>query len=388
MRTVDQKDKKPLYLQLKEVLLEEIASGSILANGNRLPSLREITETHQVSLITVSRAVSELVKEGFVYSRPGKGIFVLDMKKVKNRFIGPSSTIGVTFLDLYNISSPYFLEVFKGISEVCNEENINLQVFSTSSKEIDPEENPLFWSNLKKKNLAGLILASRMQSKDIVLLQQQKVPFVWIANTIPHEPICSVLLDKCYGLSFALEHLTGLGHRRIGLINSVEDKEVLSAYQLFLTAKGLEIEPGLIKEEKMPEKEEGEEEIGYQLGKELLLLKPEAILALGGNCLSLGVMKAIKDEGLNVPEDIALVGAASSANFPFPLPLTVIVNPLQEMARLGVQMLIKLIRKEEISEPKLLVKPYLIIRQSSLPLQEELIIRSLSELKERENDLK
>jgi GntR family transcriptional regulator len=71
---------RPLYSQLKETILDEIASGR-LKPGDRLPSHRELGETYQMSHMTVRRAISELTNEGVISAVPGKGIYVAEPKE-------------------------------------------------------------------------------------------------------------------------------------------------------------------------------------------------------------------------------------------------------------------------------------------------------------------
>ena len=61
----------PLYLQLKEILRQEILSGS-RREGDKLSTENELVEQYKVSRITVRRAVEELCKEGLVVRHPGK----------------------------------------------------------------------------------------------------------------------------------------------------------------------------------------------------------------------------------------------------------------------------------------------------------------------------
>ena len=71
---------RPLYAQLKETILDEIASGQ-LKPGDQLPSHRELCETYQMSHMTVRRAITELTNEGVINAVPGKGIYVAEPKE-------------------------------------------------------------------------------------------------------------------------------------------------------------------------------------------------------------------------------------------------------------------------------------------------------------------
>jgi len=66
---------QPLHTQLKEAIVTAIQSG-VYSPGTRLPSQRELCEKHNMSHMTVRRAINELVGEGFITAVPGRGLFV------------------------------------------------------------------------------------------------------------------------------------------------------------------------------------------------------------------------------------------------------------------------------------------------------------------------
>jgi GntR family transcriptional regulator len=66
---------QPLHAQLKETIVAAIQSG-VYSPGSRLPSQRELCEQHNMSHMTVRRAINELVNEGYIIAVPGRGIFV------------------------------------------------------------------------------------------------------------------------------------------------------------------------------------------------------------------------------------------------------------------------------------------------------------------------
>jgi len=69
----------PLYLQIKDQLLAEITAGRYRAH-QRLPSERELATRYRVSRMTVRQALLELVHDGIIYTRVGKGTFVAEPK--------------------------------------------------------------------------------------------------------------------------------------------------------------------------------------------------------------------------------------------------------------------------------------------------------------------
>jgi GntR family transcriptional regulator len=82
---LDQNNAVPLYKQLKEAILGQILSGHLRA-GDQLSTELELSAQHSVSRITVRNAVTELVNEGFLQKRQGKGTFVC-LPKIKRKIV-------------------------------------------------------------------------------------------------------------------------------------------------------------------------------------------------------------------------------------------------------------------------------------------------------------
>lgn len=79
---------KPIYLQIKEQLEEQILSGAIPEN-TVLPSIRKMASELSVSVITTTRAYKELEADGFITTVPGKGCIVLppDNKVLREQYL-------------------------------------------------------------------------------------------------------------------------------------------------------------------------------------------------------------------------------------------------------------------------------------------------------------
>ncbi|MEE3459707.1 MAG: GntR family transcriptional regulator [Candidatus Faecousia sp.] len=74
MISLNYRDPRPIYEQLEEKLRRLILSGAI-AEGERLPSVRELASQLAINPNTIQRAYRELEQAGFIYSVPGKGSF-------------------------------------------------------------------------------------------------------------------------------------------------------------------------------------------------------------------------------------------------------------------------------------------------------------------------
>lgn len=83
MISINARDSRPIYEQIKEGLCRLILSGA-MQTGERLPSVRELAGQLAINPNTIQRAYRELELEGFIYSMAGKGSFVSPLEQVNH----------------------------------------------------------------------------------------------------------------------------------------------------------------------------------------------------------------------------------------------------------------------------------------------------------------
>ena len=81
MISINNRDPRPIYLQIKESVVRLILSGA-LSTDERLPSVRELAGSLAINPNTIQRAYRELEHEGFIYSVTGRGSFVAPLSEV------------------------------------------------------------------------------------------------------------------------------------------------------------------------------------------------------------------------------------------------------------------------------------------------------------------
>ena len=81
MITINTRDPRPIYVQIKEALCRLILTGALQTN-ERLPSVREMAAQLAINPNTIQRAYRELEPEGFIYSLTGKGSFVAPLEDI------------------------------------------------------------------------------------------------------------------------------------------------------------------------------------------------------------------------------------------------------------------------------------------------------------------
>ncbi|MGC8977324.1 MAG: LacI family DNA-binding transcriptional regulator [Candidatus Ratteibacteria bacterium] len=266
---------------------------------------------------------------------------------------GKSGIIGII---LPEIKHSFYSEIFEEIDEICLERELIPELLLT-------EFNQFRIEDIKKQiiyqKMDGIILA--YHSLDFSFINERICPVVLI--DIPEETYNNfdkVIIDNTNGAKEAVKYLIEIGHRRIAFISDkVTTKKRLEGYEIALREKNIEIDEELI------EIRSGRsEEIGYQAGLKLLSKKnrPTAIFCVN-DLIAIGVLRASFELNIEVPDEISIVGFDDIPISRYlPIPLTTVSQPIKDIARESVLLLIDRIKNPE--------KPYM-----TKKLQTNLIIR-------------
>ena len=247
-----------------------------------------------------------------------------------------TTTIG---LALSAISNPYFGDLLRSIEHTAVDAGYTLLL-------ADPRDEPDYEltvvQRLRRRRVDGLILApSGRPTAALDYLAEHRLPTVLVDRLID-AGLDQVGSENTEPVAELVAHLAGRGHRRIalvaghrGLATTVERRD---GYLLGLRRCGLVHHPELVVDGN------SETEAARLAVHRLLALgpgrRPTAVIA-GNNTMTIGALTALREAGLGVPEDLALVGFD---DFPwaelFSPGLTVIAQPFVEMGRRAVELLL------------------------------------------------
>ncbi len=257
-------------------------------------------------------------------------------------------------------TDPYFPRLTQGIAQACNQNNYTLGLFLIETKE---DEEKIYPRVSRKSLLDGVLLQSGEIGEQLIdHLVDTEFPVVIIGRP-PHPVDLSYIdVDNVSAACNAVNHLVRLGYQRIatiaGMANHTESIDRVEGYKKALLADGREIDANLIAEGDFTENG------GYRAMRQLLPLQPDAIFA-ASDVMALGALRAVREAGLRVPEDVAIVGFD---DLPFastsPVPLTTVRQPIVNFGYKAVEILIDLIENGARPPRQVIMGTELIIRET------------------------
>lgn len=252
-----------------------------------------------------------------------------------------AGTPPVPLIDLVfdEFESPWAVEIVRGAVATAQRHGSTVGLTSLS----EGDERRVWFDLITSRGTRGIILVlSRLTQLQKAELRARRLPFVVIdPRGEPDPEVSSVGVTNWAGGREATKHLLDLGHRRVAIITG--PPELLSARARLDGYRAALDAAGIASEETMCRYGDFHVEGGYEQGRELLrlALRPTAIFA-GSDLQALGVLKAAREVGLRVPEDLSLVGFDNLPLGQWSSPaLTTVDQPLIEMAEVAVEILLE-----------------------------------------------
>jgi DNA-binding LacI/PurR family transcriptional regulator len=270
---------------------------------------------------------------------------------------------GVTISDLRN---PFFSSVVSGIQERANE--LGYQVlFNTGDRDPVLEERAI--ESLLELCVDGLILASPRVDDTVVARAAAAVPVVVLNRETNDDATDSVTNDNFAGARLAVQHLVGLGHRRIAFITGGQGAGArirAEGYRLAMTECGLADE---IQISEGAHTEDG----GERGAREILTSRPlpTAIFASNDLC-AIGAMNVLEEAGISIPGDISLIGYDNTNLAALRhISLSTIHQPGRDMGRSAVDRLSERLTGGRMASRHEVVAPGLVVRTTTAPPRHE-----------------
>ncbi len=260
-------------------------------------------------------------------------------------------------------SDPFFSELLAGIGNRAAQLGYDILVSTRAPGE---EEEIAYRAAIQGKRVDGFILVrTRRQDERITLLQESDFPFVAFGRAEEKLDFPFVDEDGTHGMKVLVRHLTALGHKKIGCL--APPPELMFAHYRLQGFKESLTEAGIQESDAPILVGDLTQRGGYEQACKLLdSASPPTAIAACNDLMAFGAMSAAQERGMVVGKDISITGFDDipMAEYSHP-PLTTLHQPIYEIGGRVCEMLVKLIQGEALKERYVLLKPELLVRQSS-----------------------
>lgn len=329
---------------------------------------KDVAKKAGVSSATVSAVVN---KNKFV-SEDLKKKVIKNIKELnyepniiaKSLKIRKTFTIGIV---IPNIESPTFAFAVKSIEEIMRRNNYNV-ILNNSDEDWEKEKEIL--RNLREKRVDGIIIAPcGNENIEIFNLYKKYLKILFIDRDIEKLNIDFVGSDNFESTFSAVSYLCELGHKEIGIISLpsriTSGFNRLNGYLSAIKKYNLIERKEFIKEGFFTKQE------GYMKTNEILAsrIKPNAIIVCN-HLMMLGCLKSLKENSLDVPNDISVIGYDDLPWIDFfSTPITVVSQKWNEISEKAAELIINRLKNgkddfKELKVKKILIKTDLIVRSS------------------------
>lgn len=331
-----------------------------------MATIKDVAKQAGVSTTTVSHVIN---KTRFVAEDTTKAVWeaikALNYSPsavARSLKINTTKSIGMI---ITTSESPFFAEIVLAVEEFCYSKGYSLFLCNTQNK-LEKIQNHL--DMLIKKRVDGiLVMCSEYTANSFDIFENSNIPMV-IMDWGRSDERSDIILDHgVEGGYIATQHLIENGHQDIAVITGNLDKEI--ARTRFEGFKKALSEAGLSVREEWVQEGDFEPEGGYECMNNLLKASkklPTAVFCFNDS-MALGAISAITEKGLNVPQDISVIGYDNvhSSRFYAP-PLTTIHQSKSRLGSAALALLLERIEdNENAKEPKVLeFFPELVKRKS------------------------
>ena len=269
-----------------------------------------------------------------------------------------SNTIGLL---LPSVANPYFADMASVIITELNSAGYTTIVVDTMESEQRLSESAR--SHISRQVDGILAVPCGEKGMDLEMLSAQ-IPVVLIDRYYEDTSLPYVTTNNYQGGLDATRHLLSRGHTRISCIQGVQssmpNKERVRGYVKAMEDEGLAQDIDIIGNEFSVQN-------GYLETKLLMsrAQRPTAIFALS-NTIMLGALKAIREAGLRIPEDVALISFDNNLYMDYMTPsITRISQPVEDMAKLAVKILLDKIKGASNCGSQLRLSPIMVAGESA-----------------------
>ena len=333
---------------MSKLTLEKIAE---LAGVSRSTASRVVRNHGSVSKRARERVMAIVEETGFQPNAAARSL-----AGHRTNIIG----FFISEISRFIFNDPYFGRLVEGVTAAANEADQTLTLFLLH----DENDSTRMTTRILQNQLVdGIVISNTLKDNPVIpQLIEKKLPFVVVGR---HEDptVSYVDADNVGGAYTAVSHLMRLGYQRIGTLTGTMTNysaiDRLQGYKDAHRTRGKEVNPNFIY------LGDFNETSGYDGTKQLLRHKVDAIFA-ASDAIAVGALRAIKDAGLRIPEDVAVIGFddlpfASTTN----PPLTTVRQSIRQTGNMAVDILLDIVTNKDTQPHRISLPTELVIRSST-----------------------
>lgn len=335
----------------------------------RKPTIRDVAKKAGMSLSTVSlvindkdnvsketrRRVNEIISElGYHPQRSARGLASQS-----------SGNIGFILTDdHFSHAEPFYTRIFLGAEFEARKHNYYILLTTVAQTIKATKDLPRF---LLEHNVDGVVIAGKISASWIDFIAERNIPLLLIDYDLPRYNLSSVGIDNRTGAKLAVEHLRRGGHSKIGFIaGDIHHPSINQRYTAYQeTLHGMGIEPSSTWVDIAEPNTRMVD--GYEAGKKIFSQnsdRPTAIFA-ANDAMALGCMKYLKETGLKIPNNVAIVGFDNiEAGLPVEPRLTTVNVHREEMGCVAIRRMAEMIKDKTDVVTKTVTPVELVVRES------------------------
>ncbi|RME64519.1 MAG: LacI family transcriptional regulator [Caldilineae bacterium] len=336
-----------------------------------MSTIRDVADRAQVHPSTVSRVfsgnaqISEATRQRVLEA--ARALNFQPNAIARSLSVQRTQTIGIVVPHVFEgyFADSFFPQLMAGLLEVTYVQGYRLLVSGCNGY---TDEIVQALDILATRQADGIIVtSSRLDVDTVGQLLEHNTPFVLIGHPpVHHGQVAWVDADNREATRQVIQHLLGLGHRRIAYVGGDPDnsvvKERLEGYRDAMQAAGIEVAPTWIDYGYFSE------DGGYQAvarTRRIPELAPTAYYA-GNDLMAVGIIQGLREIGLRIPEDVSVIGTNDSPEAAhLTPPLTSLRVPYRAIAATATEMLIQAIEAGEHPTGHALLPCELIVRESA-----------------------
>ena len=288
--------------------------------------------------------------------------------------IGTSDLFGLVISEIAN---PFFSEIIRGFQSAAWDRGFDVLLLNT---EYNPERTQSVVRKLIENDVRGVaIMTSSLDDEVIQSLTHEGIAVVLSSQAAPDRLVSNITIDYGRGLQQAIEHVAALGHRRAAVIagppTSRAAVNIRQALVEGLSQRGMGPEPVTHSAYDLDAAAEAVKAI-------VSTKKTPTVIFCGGDLIAMGVLIALEQAGIEVPNDISVIGID---DIPFSFlarpPLTTIRVPREELGVTSFNALNKLLKQKRNRGDDYVIGTELVVRKSTAAARTSLLRKKIDALK-------